>query len=417
MLFVYSALVLGGIETFFLRMAKERHSKGLQTSILLLYPRSKSNAELLSQMNNYAKIVFADELFRGPAVIGRIFPLIAPIRKKGLSNLLDQVDQIHGFIGKHVLLGYRLSRLSKKRLAVTVGFYHYLRYTWDANYLAYHERKNRDFVFNYLNPESLLFFSEDTKTYSEQRIGKKLPGAQTFRLGVVDKKDIKITGQIRKPLKVVSIGRIVEFKTYNFYMLDVVQTLLSIGHEVEFNIFGYGELAEQLQQEIEKRNLTANVHLRGRIEYSKFDEEVSKHDIFIGSGTAIIQAASLGVPSIVGIENLMEPVTYGYFCDVHNREYNLKGLNIPTYKVVDLLSEYILMSVEERKVLRQKHLVSIGEFTNAHCEVKFSSMGNCLLPVREYRYSALLYELSWIVDMGSAYFNPKHPFRLRHEKF
>jgi hypothetical protein len=109
MLIIYSALVIGGIETFFLRMVKIRHQKGLKTKVLLLYPESKSNKEILSQVKLYCDVYFYDEIFFGPKVFSRTFPLIAPVRREKLNELMSEVEQIHAFIGKHVLLGYRLS--------------------------------------------------------------------------------------------------------------------------------------------------------------------------------------------------------------------------------------------------------------------------------------------------------------------
>ena len=58
MLFIYGALPVGGIETFFVRMAKERFKKKLSTSILLLSKPEQSNNELLSEIKKYANVIF-----------------------------------------------------------------------------------------------------------------------------------------------------------------------------------------------------------------------------------------------------------------------------------------------------------------------------------------------------------------------
>ena len=56
MLFIYRVLPIGGIETFFLRMAKERYKKGLATTILLLSDPHESNQALLMEMKKYSNV-------------------------------------------------------------------------------------------------------------------------------------------------------------------------------------------------------------------------------------------------------------------------------------------------------------------------------------------------------------------------
>jgi hypothetical protein len=417
MLFIYSALVIGGIETFFVRMAKERNSKGLKTTILLLYPKEKSNPELLSEISKYANVIFYTQLFKGPSVFGRLFPLITPFKKRTLKKLLIDVDQIHGFIGKHVLLGHRLSLMTENKVPVTIGFYHYLRYAWPAPKLAYHERINRKFAFDYLPSESLLFFSEECKSFNEGRAGKELPGAHTFRLGVVDEKDITLSGESKTPLKIVAVGRLVEFKTYNLFMLNVVKELKDRGINTIFDIYGYGDLKTKIQQRIRELKLENNVFLKGSIEYSKFDCVVSKYDLFIGSGTAIIQASSLGVPSIVGVENLDVPKTYGFFSEVYQHEYNMKGLNLTLVPILPLIMQYVNYSDEERFYLKAKHKNSMVDFTNKSCQENMDALKLIEIPENPLNYTPLIYEISWAMDMLIAFLNSNHPFRKRHREF
>ena len=110
MLFIYGNLGLGGIETFFVRIAKERYLKGLVTKILLLQPELRSDKELLEQMKEYAVIYYAKDIFYYP-FLAQQFKLISSIRKDSLQELFDGVSQIHVFGGDYALLGYRLSNI------------------------------------------------------------------------------------------------------------------------------------------------------------------------------------------------------------------------------------------------------------------------------------------------------------------
>jgi hypothetical protein len=158
MLFIYGALTVGGIETFFVRMAKERKKLGLPTSILLLSKPEASDKELLSEMCQNAHVLFAQDLFAISSFFSTRFSLLAPIKKQVLNGLFEHVDQIHVSDGMFAILGYRLLKLVDKNVPITVGIYHYIQYLWGGGRIAHFEKINRKFVFDYLPQETLLMF-------------------------------------------------------------------------------------------------------------------------------------------------------------------------------------------------------------------------------------------------------------------
>jgi len=416
MLFIYRVLPMGGIETFFVRMAKERHRKNLKTSILLLSDPKESNQELLNEMRKYATVLFYYDLFYRIPVVSKYFPLLAPMNKKRVVQLFNEVNQIHAFVGMHALLGQRLSSIANVVVPITIGFYHYIVYIWGGQNVAHHDKVSRKFVFNFLPKEALLFFSEGNRDFHSKHKQLDFSPSQVFRLGVVDKKPINISGELTAILKVVAVGRLVEFKTYNLYMLDVIHQLKSQGVFVQFDIYGEGPLRGEMQVRIKELDLQDAVFLKGNLDYSLFDDTLSNYDLFVGSGTAIIQAASLGIPSIVGVENMLEPKTYGYFSDVHTCEYNLKGLNLPLISVQELIEEYVRLSEAERLALKNEHLLSIENFTNKSCQDAIESLKNIQMPSKNFPFNAWAYETSRAVDQVFRILNSQHPYNLRHEE-
>ncbi|MBH0077827.1 hypothetical protein I6F48_20185 [Pseudoalteromonas sp. SWYJ118] len=417
MLFIYGSLGLGGIETFFMRIAKERFQLGLTTSILLMGNPDRNNSKLLMEVEKYAEVIYPNQLFFNILGLARISPLLLPIKRNRLREVLEKTNQIHVYDGMHALLGYRLSRVMGKKLPVTIGFYHYIKYLWGGDRVAWHERVNRKFVFDYLPQQSLLFFSKGNRDLYIKHKKNNFVNANTFRLGVVDKKEVKISGKLNKPLRIVAIGRLVEFKTYNFYMIDVVKSLVVKGYKVQFDIYGDGPLRQQIQGKIEQLGMAEFVHLNGTLDYSKFDETVMQYDLFIGSGTAIIQSSALGVPSIVGVENVIEPKSYGYFGNVSEYEYNLKGLNLPLLSVENLIEELINADEAVRFNLKQCHLESVEMFTNEACQKSMDDLKNIEMPNHPYLYSMFLYEFSRITDTINIKYNKNHPRRTQFEDF
>ena len=126
---------------------------------------------------------------------------------------------------------------------------------------------NRKFLFDYLPRKSIMFCTDGVKDFYQQQMGIDLSGANSFRLGVIDKKAIEISGNISNPLKIVAIGRLVEFKTYNFFMLNVIKKLKNRGVEAIFDVYGEGPDKEKISQKIKKLGLKDNIVLKGSLEY------------------------------------------------------------------------------------------------------------------------------------------------------
>lgn len=416
MLFIYGALPVGGIETFFMRMAKERARLGLQTSILLLSKPETSDSKLLAEMKKYATVLFPNELFFNIPGFTRRFPLLVPTKKSRLVTLFNEVDQIHVYHGMHALLAYRLSQEAGAEIPITVGFYHYSKYLWGGDRVAFHERLNREFIFKYLPQESLLFFSEGNRQLYKEHKKMDFSHSNTFRLGVIDSKKNELTGDLGAVLKVVAVGRLVEFKTYNLYMLDIIKRMNKKGYKVQFDIYGDGPLRSEIENKIQQLNIGGQINLKGTLDYLEFDNTVGKYDLFIGSGTAIIQAAALGLPSIVGVENTVEPETYGYFSNVHQYEYNLKGLDLPLFSIEKIIEEFIESSNEQRLSLKSSHLRSIQEFTNESCQKSLDDLKNIKIESGFFEFNAWIYEMSRMLDWINMKINKRHPFITRHDK-
>ncbi|MDP5131030.1 MAG: hypothetical protein NWQ54_09100 [Paraglaciecola sp.] len=417
MLLIYGALPVGGIETFFVRLAKERKKAGLFTAILLLSKPEASNKELLSEMCKYAQVLFPKDLFSISPLISQWFPLLSPVRQSELISLFKCVDQIHVELSVHALLGHRLSKMANKNLPITIGFYHYITHLWGGNSIAHFEKVNRRFVFEYLPKDCLIMFSEGTRQLYTKYKKMNFDKSKTFRLGVVDYKEVDLVTRDKTPLRIVAVGRLVDFKTYNFYMLDVLNSLLEKGYLVEFDIYGDGPLKSEIKKKIDSLKINQFVCLKGTLDYSLFDETVSEYDLFIGSGTAIIQAASLGVPAIVGVENVLQSKTYGYFCDVYNYEYNLKGLDLPLISVEKMIEDYYSLSESDKIILRKSHLNSIKEFTNESCNLSMEQLKTITMPSEHFKFNRWSYDFSRVLDKFYMMLYKNHPRVTKFDEF
>jgi 1,2-diacylglycerol 3-alpha-glucosyltransferase len=406
MLFVHGSLAIGGIETFYVRMAQCRKKKGLITKFLILSPEGKSDAELVSRARECADVYFLNEVLspRLPkcAVLYH-FSLLYPLQKNILKEIFDGISSAHvsnGFCA-HVFI--RLSAIVRTNLPVSIGLYHSMEFSWGGSLkaLPFFEENNRQIFSRLHKAHGLIFFNEKMVERYSTVTGKDFSDVSLFPLGVVHQSANAKPKVFNSELTICSVGRLVEFKGYNLWMLDVVSDLRKLGIKASYHIYGYGPLEKKMLDKIKALDLAEIVFLKGSLEYSAFADVVSQFDVFVGSGTALVEAAGLGVPSLVGIENTHEPSTYGFLSELPGFSYNEDGL-YSKKDVLDILVDFNGYSEVEKQVLSKAHKEKSKMFSVEACVENFEKV--CPDPVMSpglIMKSRLLYRLFYT---GSFFF-------------
>lgn len=395
MLIIYGILPLGGIETFYLRLAKKRYELGMKTKLLLICNASSCDEKLLTEIRNYADVYFTNDLFVTPPLISR-FPLLLKARKDIVKELFQDVEQIHVYEGMHGLLARKLTRLIGLSKPISVGVYHSKKFLWGKNNVPFYERINRQFVFEYLPHELIYFFSSEVKKLYSDAFSMPFPGSGTFRLGVIDKKDerlFKFSGNDDR-IRICIVGRLVGFKTYIHHSIFLIKELVKRGVEVTLDIFGDGPEMLVLLNEVEKQNLDDVIELKGSFDYEYFDEIVREYDLFIGSGTSVIQASSLGVPSIIGVEHNPDCSTYGFFSEVYESEYNMLESELELIPMLTVVEDYLRLDLQDKKNLKNMHVNAAQCFDITTCLSNFEKRNLIKMPESEICFSVLRYEIS-----------------------
>ena len=250
----------------------------------------------------------------------------------------------------------------------------------------------------YLPEELILFFSEDVRNLYSKEYGRSFSKSSTFRLGVIDDvPNIKYRINENSELNICIVGRLVGFKTYIKNSVDMIANTIEFNSSVTIDIYGNGPDYMQLLNYINEKKLSDRVKLKGGFLYSEFNAIVTKYDLFIGSGTSIIQAASLGVPSIVGVEHNQNDTTYGFFSDVSNREYNMLECGLEMNKTTTYIKRFMSMTLEEKKLLSDKHVQACTPFIMDKCRDEFEFLSDIAMPSRFYRFNIFAYECSKII--------------------
>ncbi|WP_052748937.1 glycosyltransferase family protein [Arsukibacterium ikkense] len=377
MLFIHGSLAMGGVETFFMRMAKQRASEGKRTLIILLSNEGKCDSGLLAEARQYATVLFLKDLTYLPGFLVQFIPfhlsLLLPL-KAGIQTQLRAISHVHVSCGICAFFYTHLSRFMSPDVKFTLGLYHSLEFCWGAERLPYFERKNRELFFDKVDKKSIIFFNESMVPFYQKFSGQSFQDVNLFPLGVIDKVAPYIPAFCaeNKVLRLVSVGRLVAFKTYNLHMIDVVANLRDRGIPLIYDIYGDGPMQQDMQRKINDYGLASAVTLKGRLNYSCFSEVVSSYDIFIGSGTAIVQAAGLGVSAIVGIENAEAAETYGFLADLPGFSYNEDGL-YDKRPIIDVIEKFYSLGDQERIEFSNKHVDKALDFSMAKCSLNFDS--------------------------------------------
>jgi hypothetical protein len=151
-------------------------------------------------------------------------------------------------------------------------------------------------------------------------------------------------------LKIIAVGRIVDFKAYNFSLPKVVAKLSAKGHKVTCDIFGYGTGEIKLKSIIEENGVGHLVKFHGPTSFESLDDLISDYDVFVGMGTAAVQAAQLGVPTILAIVDDADG-THGFIHEAPFGNLGEQDERIYRHDLEETIESYLNLSEAERRRL------------------------------------------------------------------
>jgi hypothetical protein len=179
--------------------------------------------------------------------------------------------------------------------------------------------------------------------------------------------------RFRSPLHVVSVGRLVPFKAYNEESPRIVRCLRDEGIEVKWDIWGYGPSEDDVRRAISSNDVVDLVSLRGVLDYANFDDTVVGYDLFVGMGTALLEAALLGVPSIVSVEQT--DLTHGYLFEAPLDSIGERVEGADTIDLATMVRTYSSTPASARLAIGKRcseaakeRSTSVAEFANAILE-------------------------------------------------
>lgn len=414
-LFVYASLSLGGVETFFVRLAKQFEKKNIRLRFLFLF-KGSANVELMRELMKYADILYWEDMcFLGKSkhLSPRIKALMPPDRK-ALKSLFSDVDAVHVSCALTYFSAMRIFSVLNTPVKCVFGVYHSNELAWGRGDLPGYERYFRNSIFEHKSV-TLLFFNDVSREITLKNNNVSHDSSRTFPLGVDLPTEPRLV-MAKQPgiLRVVSVGRLTEFKTYNLSMMSVVHKLASQGVDIQYHVYGSGSLQQRMLQEIDHLGLKDHVVLHGDLSYSLLDKTLKAYDVFVGSGTALLHAAANGVPCIAAIENEPAPKTYGFFSDLSGSDYHEQTSSYEKKTIFDVLMKFESLDNVGRAVLEHNHFLKSKSFDIETCAANFKVALDSA-PVRKcskisfYKYMGLFFIAEFVPRvLGKSLYRKKY---------
>lgn len=332
-LFVLKRSGIAGVETQALRMIEDLHQRGIQVHVLFAF--KGFHKEYLERLSKSATI---------HAGLGI---LLHRMRRSQI-----EFDFIYAFELYSLIIASTLARWVYPRARLCTGVYHTLEFCWNdhANFLS---RRSSKLLLSFPQP-NVFFMNESVRERHQRNLKVKFARSPLAPIGIQPPAPWS-QGYSSGLVRIISVGRITDFKTYNFLMIPVIESLIACGLDVQYDIYGDGELKNQLVSQIANSRAAHCIRWHGSLPYQDLHKVFAAADLFVGNGTAVVEAAATGLPCVLAVENEKQPVCFGFFTDPAELHLGEQSDRYKKFSLQDCIQRYTAMSFDEREHLSQAH--------------------------------------------------------------
>jgi glycosyltransferase involved in cell wall biosynthesis len=322
-LILFVRLDVGGIETYF---AKLSHQLATHRRVIVFSLTRYKDAGLVASFDERVLILNINDLF------------------KFLESVRGGVDIIA--TGRNTLLfGLLLRLIFPNKSALRLGVYsQYELIERSRGYFALIYK----FAYSIVGAKNIFFCTQGLKDRMVQLDAKFLE-SDVVPLSVSLPTFFRYQANEVGAIKLVTIGRFVGFKKYLQVLPGLVAELSARGLDVCLEIYGYGPLEDSLKQAVVDLNVSSKIRFMGKLDPGLIDEAVQNCDIFIGSGSVLLEVASRGIPSVVCIDENSSATSPGFLHELPLYFTSEERPFAVMTSMPQMVERYSLMSVDERR--------------------------------------------------------------------
>jgi glycosyltransferase involved in cell wall biosynthesis len=322
-LFVYENMyIMGGIQTWLLRVLPMLRSEGHDVA-LLTRPATEAWDDTSAFVDRLAEHV--------PVHVAGRHWFSDP---RSVAPALEGADVLFACNLETLLRASFLQRDLLPAAKVVAGVFHAREYCWRTPPLRRRWRQHlSERLLGVLPVENFMFCTEMMGTQTGQFIGRDLGDSPVLPFPIdTERLRPRAAGRADRH-KIVSVTRLVPYYTHHRQMIGVIRELRAQGEPYTYHAYGDGEEREALEREVRRQGLDGAVFFHGTLPYERFAEAVGDAFAYIGLGTALVEAAACGVPSLAGIDMHPGPSTYGY---LHETVREAVGGYVPGHPEYDI---------------------------------------------------------------------------------
>lgn len=291
--------VIGGIETTIVRASRWLVSKGYRVTLLTL--SGKNWSDLLPKEVRFIEL---GERFR------ELYYIVHA--KKLLRSLqIQRPDVIKSFDLGSSWIAAQIAFIFGNKCKVIAGLYNPNLFYGDYAPTSLHWWQDEYlYLKNYLRciPDNARFFcgvdqmAELKDVYRQKGELWPIP---------IDKEQFEPAKRNPMRGRIISIGRLSIMKEYNLYMIDIVRELLRKGYDITWTVYGVGKYEAEMRKRISQQGLDRLISLEGAVPFTKIWRVLEEANLFVGMGTAVLEAALFKVPNVVAVPYDIEGLAYG----------------------------------------------------------------------------------------------------------
>lgn len=346
-LLVYGELVHGGIQTLIVRLANHLAEDGRAVAACV------PGGELTSQMHEGV------DLLSWTSRVEAVRKAVEWIRAGSDPVAMISFDPISAALA----LSIEADNAGRVPLTHLSGVYH------PRSFFMTGERRDRIWlnrlVAKAVGDPFIFYMNEECRDEHARRWGITANQSRIIPIPIEERPSQWQPDQ-SDTLRIISVGRLVDFKAYNLSAPEVVSECRSRGLRLSWDIFGWGPQQAEVEAAIRKYEVADAVHLNGALSYPEFAATVSSHDLFIGMGTAALEAAMIGVPTIVATES--EPrLCYGFVYALPFGNVGERQSAPPSRDIAALIERFAEMSTEERADLSRRCRTAVLRYDTKAC--------------------------------------------------
>ncbi len=353
MIFVTSVLTMNGGTTFLIRVCDEMKARGESTTVLVL--RSRCDPQLLAKLSQVAHVIFLKDYLLDKGLFFRshlgIFGLVD--WKKLIADTAKCGEHFHA-LGSFGLLFVRRLKKRLPQAALSAGVYHQNEFLFYK--VPFFVTQLMQDSFSMIPPRNVVFFNTSSRNNYTSFFQRDYASSPILPIGISLKGGRQYPDPPKAPQRIVSIGNLVPFKTYNRHVITALADLSNRIPELTYDIYGDGRERDALAAYAENMGVGDKVNFLGTVSYDRFADHVRDATVFVGSGTAVLEAASLAVPALIGIESLKQPLTYGFLHEIPGFSYNEDDIGLPKRSILACLEEILFSSNQREEVGHKCHL-------------------------------------------------------------